>query len=76
MQGPLYVPFMVYIVLLLKTSSQTNNKTSSLMFDIEIEPLSIVGVQYNLLISVSMGVSPGCHAHLLKRHVSKTALFA
>jgi len=25
---------------------------------------------------VSVGVSPGCHAHLLERHVSETALFA
>jgi len=24
---------------------------------------------------VLVGVSPGCHAHLLERHVSKTALF-
>ena len=25
---------------------------------------------------VSVGVSPGCHAHILERHVSKTTLFA
>jgi len=25
---------------------------------------------------VSVGVSPGCHAHLFERHVSKTVLFA
>ena len=31
---------------------------------------------YNLLVRpVSVEVSPGCHAHLLERHVSKTTLF-
>ena len=33
-------------------------------------------LMYDVLRPVSVEVSLGCHAHLLVRHVSKTALFA
>ena len=42
-------------------------------------PQHLAGLQPTIILAlrpVSVGVSPGCHAHLLERHVSKTALFA
>ena len=33
-------------------------------------------LKFSIIRPVSVGVSPGCHAHLLECHVSKTTLFA